>query len=225
MTSTASAIRNRFVSVNASVSRLFGFDFFISYAWSDGRLYAEALERILTARPLGYRCFLDKKEMGGGEAWRTSVRRALKRSSVAVLVATPAAIDSQNVFEEIKTFSSRQSPIVPINFMSALDQLSADHRLFRYLEERIRIDEQDVDSLRSGTPSSRVIEFLSSSFGFVQIARIRTLVLSTISVLLIALSGSLGWYFLAEREARTVAEQQRDATLRNESRLLSTLVH
>ena len=50
----------------AAWQRLFGYDFFISYAWLDSRPYAEALEKALGAPPHRFRCFLDRKEMGGG---------------------------------------------------------------------------------------------------------------------------------------------------------------
>ena len=202
MQSKVSSIAERAALLRAAVNRIFGYNFFISYAWADGRPYAEEIERALTSRPLGYRCFLDRKEMGGGEAWRASVRRALRRSSVAVLVGTPAALASDSVLEEVRTFAGRGSPIVPIDFLGTVGGLATGHRMFQYLEERIQIDEPDVSALDSGAPSPRVVEFLTSSFGFVRVARLRTLTLTVVAALLLALSGSLAWYFSAERDAR-----------------------
>jgi hypothetical protein len=78
--------------IRAAYDRLFGYDFFISYAWADGRLYAEALAGQLT-KYHRYRCFLDDREMGGGTPWRVAVDRVLSRSSVLILIASPAALE------------------------------------------------------------------------------------------------------------------------------------
>jgi len=55
-------LANRYEIWRAAWQRLFGYDFFISYAWVDGRPYAEALERGLSAPPEKFRCFIDQKE-------------------------------------------------------------------------------------------------------------------------------------------------------------------
>ena len=102
-------------SWGAAWQRLFGYDFFISYAWADGRPYAEALEKGLGAPPrTGFGA--PRPEGGGrGEAWRTSVRKALRRSSVMVLVASSAALERDSVFEEVQTFARRNHPLIPID--------------------------------------------------------------------------------------------------------------
>src|SRR5262249_23481276 len=91
--------------LRAASSRLYGFDFFISYAWKDGRLYAENLRDVLGAKPYHYRCFLDSKEMGGGAAWRRAVHRALARSKVFILIASEHGLKRDAVFEEVQEFS------------------------------------------------------------------------------------------------------------------------
>src|SRR5262249_23133714 len=125
--------------IRAAWQRLFRYDFFISYAWADGRRYAEALVRELAAAPYRYRCFIDDREMGGGEPWRASVRKALRRSSVMVLVASPRALESDNVFDEVNTFTQRRRPLIPICFGADVETLPPKHRLYGRLEERLRI--------------------------------------------------------------------------------------
>jgi hypothetical protein len=55
--------------LKAAIQRLFGYDFFISYAWYDGRPYAEALVRRLALKPI--RLPLLYRPEGNG--WRRSV--------------------------------------------------------------------------------------------------------------------------------------------------------
>ena len=86
---------SRIALIRAAWQRLFRYDFFISYAWADGRPYAEALVRELAAASYRYRCFIDRREMGGGEAWRASVRKA-----AAQLRARPEIIES--TFDRVK---------------------------------------------------------------------------------------------------------------------------
>ena len=62
---------------------LFGYDFFISYCWADGRQYAVALQNRLNA--LGFNCFLDSSDYAKGDNWRQQGRRALKKTSRLIL--------------------------------------------------------------------------------------------------------------------------------------------
>jgi hypothetical protein len=205
----AEAKPTKFDLLRAAWQRLFGYDFFISYAWADARPYAETLAAALQSRAHGYRCFIDQKEMGGGEAWRSAVRKALARSSVLVLVASPRALGSDNVFEEISTYVNRNRPIVPISFDNSVGSLAASHRLYSSLEERLRVDEIDgTDRLVRGSPSESVLKFLSTSFGFVRVSRIRTVILSSAVILFGGLLAAATVAFFAERAARTNAEAQ-----------------
>ena len=196
---------------------LFGYDFFISYAWVDGRPYAEALERGLSAPPEKFRCFIDQKEMGGGEAWRAAVRKALRRSSVMILVASSAALERDNVFEEVETFSARDRPLIPIDVGARIGALPTTHRARPYLEERLRFEEQEGPSrLVSGEPSPDALNFLIRSFGFVRVGRLRSLLLGALVCVFAGLAVVAGFSYLAEREARQRAQLQ-------ESRALATL--
>jgi len=46
----------------------FGFDFFVSYSWRDGREYAIALTEQLKTR--GFKCWLDSEDYVKGDDWR-----------------------------------------------------------------------------------------------------------------------------------------------------------
>jgi hypothetical protein len=46
---------------------VFGYDFFISYSWSDGAAYASALARRLEAD--GFQVFLDRAGYASGDDW------------------------------------------------------------------------------------------------------------------------------------------------------------
>jgi TIR domain len=195
--------------LKAAIQRLFGYDFFISYAWYDGRPYAEALVRRLALKPYGYRCFIDQKEMGGGEAWRTSIRKALRRTSVMVLVASPAALASDNVFEEVRTFSARQRPLIPISFASGIAQLPPEHRLHPFLDERLRVGEQDgLQPLKLGEPADNVLTFLDYSFGFVRVSRWRTIILTGAVLVFAAIAGFATDRLFAERREHALAESR-----------------
>src|SRR5262249_9849501 len=197
-------MHGRWQELNSAWQRLFGYDFFVSYAWLDGRHYAETLVEQLTRRH-GYHCFLDDREMGGGDAWRASVRRALGRSSVLVLVASPAALESDNVIGEIESFSQRRHPIVPIDLAGCVETLPHDHRLYSFLEERIRIAEPLAsDGTMAIGPSDAVIKFLDSAFRFTRVGRIRTLILVATIAFFAALAALLAVLFVLER----IAEEQ-----------------
>jgi WD40 repeat protein len=202
-------LSSRYETLRLAWQRIFGYDFFISYAWADGRPYAEALGRGLSAPPHRFRYFIDQKEMGGGEAWRASVRKALRRSSVMILVASSAALERDNVFEEIETFSARDRPLIPIEVGTQISALAATHRARPYLEERLRFEEQDGPTrLVRGEPSPDVLNFLGKSFGFVRVGRLRSLVLVTLVSVFAGLAVWAGFSFLAEREARQLAQLQ-----------------
>jgi hypothetical protein len=101
-------IRNRFL----------GFDVFISYALKDGYSYAKALEEMLTRR--NYVCFRDTTEMKIGEDLSESIRQALGRSRMLIVVGTEEAVGSAWVKKEIATYQLQRGGkrwrIVPIEF-------------------------------------------------------------------------------------------------------------
>jgi len=98
-----------------AVDFLFGYDFFISYAWKDARSYAVAVANKL--RTQGFECFLDSTEYAKGDDWRRAGKRALReRRANSFFSALPKALDSEAVLHEVEAFQSTNRTILPIDF-------------------------------------------------------------------------------------------------------------
>ena len=96
-------------------SRLWGYDFFISYHWASGGAYAVALAQRL--RDLNFDCFLDRAEYAMGDDWKSQGKKALRNTQRLVLIATPEAVwQSDPVAREVEIFTARSSRIIPIVF-------------------------------------------------------------------------------------------------------------
>jgi TIR domain len=93
---------------------VFGYDFFISYSWSDGAAYATGLATQLQA--YGFKVFLDRTDYASGDDWKTDGAWTLRRTSQLILVGTPAATRSDPVIHEVEIFSKTRRRIVPIDF-------------------------------------------------------------------------------------------------------------
>src|SRR4051794_3900185 len=98
-----------------AVTRLFGFDVFVSHT-RDGTPYAEALEKALAAR--GRRCFLDRSELHAGVGLRRGVADALGRSALLVVVASDGARTAPWTLGESRFYRRwrPRDPIVPVAF-------------------------------------------------------------------------------------------------------------
>jgi hypothetical protein len=85
---------------------LWGYDFFVSYHWDSGGVYAVNLAQRL--RELNYDVFLDRGEYAMGEDWKNVGQTALQNTQKLILVATRQAVtDSQPVAREVSIFTSR----------------------------------------------------------------------------------------------------------------------
>ena len=98
---------------------VFGYDFFISYSWGDGGVYATALRRRLEAQ--GFQVFLDREHYASGDDWKQVGAWTLRRTGQLVLVGTPGALTSQPVARELDIFAATGRRIVPIDFGGSLD--------------------------------------------------------------------------------------------------------
>jgi len=122
--------------------RLFGYDVFISYTRADSISYAQTLRQQLAAA--GYRCFLDSNEMPPGTELTSAVRRALRRSSVLVVILSPKALASHYVRAEIATFGTART-VIPINIDGQI-KIEDDDSVRAALRGRIWIDETATTS-------------------------------------------------------------------------------
>src|ERR1700733_12730774 len=94
---------------------IFGYDFFISYSHSDGKPYAESLERALT----GADCvaFRDESEHGQGSFLDLWLRLSIRRSSAIVVVGTKGAVQSKHVRREAENARIWKKQLLPIDVM------------------------------------------------------------------------------------------------------------
>jgi hypothetical protein len=91
-----------------------GFDIFISYSLQDGKLLAKELNRVLTEKK--FRCFLDQEHVQGGDALTPKISRALKKSTLLVVLLTEKATQSSWVQKEVTTYqqSRKNARFFPI---------------------------------------------------------------------------------------------------------------
>src|SRR5215471_11352416 len=101
------------------VDVIFGYDFFVSYTWSDGSKYAHSVYEKLKAQ--GFTVFLDEEEYTRGDNWTLLGRRALRKTKQLVLVATPKVHQSVPVLKELTAFQSTGRRIIPIEIGDSLD--------------------------------------------------------------------------------------------------------
>jgi len=137
---------------------LFGYDYFISYAWKDGRNYAVGLAKELEEH--GFDVFLDSDSYSKGDDWKKIGSWALSRTSQLVLVASEHANASKAVERELDIFSSTGRKIIPVDFIDS-PIAGLEQRVFhKYLpDEILRIIEKN--SLKEGPARNTVNELIA----------------------------------------------------------------
>jgi tetratricopeptide (TPR) repeat protein len=189
----------------------FGYDFFISYSWSDGGVYAAALARQL--RSHGFEVFLDRDDYASGDDWKQVGAWKLRRTGQLVLIGSPKALLSAPVIREVRIFSGTGRRIVPIDFDGTLEWKSNDVPLAQYLlPEILRIRESTV-ALEIG-PSDDVVATIRRSFNLVRQDKKRVNALAIVALLLGALTLAAFWQSVQATRARHSAEEQRDRAQR-----------
>lgn len=140
---------------------LFGYDFFICYAWQDGRKYAEVLAQRLREEDLV--CFLDSTDFGMGQLWRMAGERALRKTSNLILIGTDGALQSEPVRRELEVFYASGRKIIPITIGDVLRSKERKELLFNYLPEDLLYIHEELGNLQFG-PSENTLEELKRSF-------------------------------------------------------------
>ncbi|MCB1237403.1 MAG: TIR domain-containing protein [Verrucomicrobiae bacterium] len=193
---------------------LFGYDFFISYRWEDGRAYAVELQRKLQAR--GFSCFLDSEDYAKGDNWRLAGRRALKKTSRLILVGTPGALRSEPVANELRIFTGLGRRVVPIDIGGALSRPgrggSDDGDLVsRFLDPDILRIPEPASALAEG-PADEVLHQIRASFDLLRQdqKRVRWFAGAT-TVFAAVAAAAIGLFFLAENRRRLAEEKTREA--------------
>lgn len=129
---------------------LLGYDVFLSYAYADGQEYARRLEKELTNRD--FSCFLDLEELAYGDALSPSLRRAIARCKLLILVGTEAVLFAPYVDLEVKAALQARTTVLPID-IGRIRQRVSDPTLreLRWLEEQHTARQTSTPS----TPSHR----------------------------------------------------------------------
>jgi len=184
---------------------LFGFDFFISYAWVDGRQYAIDLQRKLNER--GFSCFFDSDDYIKGDNWRVAGKRALKKTSRLILVGTPGAVASEPVENELRIYTDLGRRIFPIDVGGSLSNAEKDEGLFRYLDPDVLRVNEDPDALAEG-PTPEVLQEIFGSFDMLRQDQKRTRWLAGLSAVFAAVAAVAVLFFFNARSKKKEAEHQ-----------------
>jgi WD40 repeat protein len=143
---------------------VFGYDFFISYSWSDGAAYAAALARRLEKE--GFAVFLDRANYAAGDDWKKVGGWTLKRTGQLILVGSPASTRSAAVIREVQIFSQTRRRIVPIDFAGSTEWKEPDAPLARYFPPEILRVRETAEALQSG-PSDQTVTTIRQTFNLV----------------------------------------------------------
>jgi hypothetical protein len=148
-----------------------GYDFFISYAWKDGRRYAVSLRESLGSR--GFRCFLDSEDYEKGTSWKSEGKRALKKAERLLLVVTPAAMQSEPVQREVRVFRAINRPVWPIDIAGIWESDVATPIRQEISSEILRFTEvagagedrtEALQRILATGPSNEVLQDIAKSF-------------------------------------------------------------
>ena len=188
-----------------AIDFLFGYDYFISYAWVDGRDYAVALARELAA--MGFECFLDSKDYAKGDNWRLAGRRAIRKTARLILVGSPGALVSEPVLRELDAFERTGRRVVPISFDGSLFPAERTAPIFQHLLPETLAIREALHQLAGG-PSLEALQELRAGFELQRQdrKRIRWLVSAAVVLaVLLAASVVASWGFV-----RQLAKTQRN---------------
>ena len=91
---------------------------FISYSRTDSQTIDTLIKRLNKA---GYRVWVDRVGITGGEHWRQEIVDAIKNCTVFILALSSNSIRSDNVRKELDLADSAKRPIVPIELQQVTD--------------------------------------------------------------------------------------------------------
>lgn len=179
------------------LDRLFGYDYFISYAHKDGLEYPVRLAELLTAT--GYSVFLDQTEFAVGDELDAETRRRIRMSSYLIVLAGPAAVESEWVQKEVEQFlDTGRTPIV-VKLPDLPDQTLAENEVFS--PNWIRHTESDRSA-----PSRGTIEALTRAFKRHRRDIVRKRFLASALVVLAATIGFGSYFWFASQREQHLKE-------------------
>jgi WD40 repeat protein len=182
-----------FFSATPSISwsALVGYDLFISYRRSDATPYALALFEALSKAD--FRCFLDDNDATPGKPLTDKLLRALSRSSVLLIVASPDLPHSTWVPREIEIFAKSKRDIILINIKEGISLALTDETLGPLLnKDDLWIDEQP-DIGPGGAPSAYVIGSVQKNFNHRRANRNLRLIASVVTTVVAGFAALAAW--------------------------------
>jgi WD40 repeat protein len=192
----------------ASLSWIFGFDVFISYARSDGSPFSEALRAALSDAKL--RVFLDSTELPDGTNLPLYLTTAIRRSSVVAIVCTPGAFKSSWILREAEIATRLGKLIVPLIAGPELSSVESSTELGRILLNCTWIS--DVGILDS-TPRADTLVRLRRSSGFMRRSRRITAAYGAAALVFGAVAALSFWLYLRAETNRLLATSRQLAAL------------
>jgi WD40 repeat protein len=190
---------------------LSGDDIFISYARRDASSYVLALANRLISN--GLSCFLDQFNGETGITLPPGVVKALGRSSMLVVVATPGTIGSVSIDKEVRLFRDypgRARPIVVVNIGQSLALPPAEPD-WRQLLVGLHAPDEPFGALENTVVSDAIVARIVGAATFTRRNR-RLRNLGTASAIVVAvlfvIAGLLTWQ--AAKAAQEVAAKGKE---------------
>ena len=127
------------------------YDIFISYSRADTQIVDQFVAKLTDA---GYRVWIDREGIDGGDEFKTKIVRAIKGSALVVFFSSAKSNASKWTVKEISYSLKKEKPIVPVK----LDETE--------YAESIDFDLIDIDFIQyhSNRPTSATERLLKSIF-------------------------------------------------------------
>ena len=187
--------------------RLWGYDFFISYHWTSGGLYAVNLAQRL--REKHYDVFLDRADYASGDDWKAIGERALRNTQRLVLIATREAVTiSKPVEREVRLFTDRNRQVISIVFGDRFEELDRSlHLTLNRMSDSQLYIEDGKETLASG-PSDKIVTELIRTQGVMRRRNLRAMLtlIPVVAVIAFAAFATVSW-----ANASLSARNERDA--------------
>ena len=116
---------------------------FISFARSDGREFAEHLEKDLQAA--GFTTWLDNRDIGEYRDFTAELEQAIEQATVVIVCLTPAANSNSFVRREIQYALLSDKRIIPLRFADVRPPIHIINRT--WIDFYVQSWDQSLDTL------------------------------------------------------------------------------
>lgn len=209
-------------------SRLFGYDVFISFALGvpprGSQSYASDLARRLRERDLSI--FFSEDELPPGQPLSDTLRRALLRSKLLVVIVNRGTLELPNwVRTEVETFRTERPsrPVIPVCLDGCFRDKALSDAVHPWLKhaESIWLDEQSESAARGLATDALVTRLLTAPNRLKVNALWRTVVFA-VGLGLAVLAAVAAWQAMAAMRERDRVSALRDQTLSRQLAAQST---